>query len=361
MKWGFRWYGAKDSIPLKHFRQIPGTDGVVGTLLNKLPGDVWEIDEIKEFKASIEKEGLELLGIESVAVHDAIKARTKDCDYYIDNYIQTIRNLAACGIHLVCYSFKPIFGWAKTNLKYENPDGSYSLVFDQSVVEQMDASEMFQLINSQSNGFKLPGWEEERLKKFNNLMEMYENITEEDLFDNLAHFLKKVIPVCEEVDVKMGIHPDDPPWEIFNLPRVTKNLDDYKRIINIVDSPYNGVTLCTGSLGANPEIDLVKVIHELGNRIQFVHLRNIEFLGKQKFRESAHLSIDGSLDMYALMKALVDVNFDGVIRPDHGRSIWDEVAMPGYGLYDRALGFTYLRGLHEAIIKSQKENGLEQE
>lgn len=354
MKWGFRWYGAKDSIPLSHFKQIPGTQGVVGTLLGKLPGDVWEIDEIKEFKASIEKEGLELLGIESVAVHDAIKAGTAERDHYIDNYIQTIRNLAACDIHLVCYSFKPIFGWAKTNLKYANPDGSFSLVFDQAVVENMQASEMFQLINSQSNGFKLPGWEEERLKKFNALQEMYENITEDDLFENLAYFLKKVIPVCEQVDVKMGIHPDDPPWEIFNLPRVTKNLEDYKRIINIVDSPYNGVTLCTGSLGANPETDLVQVIHELGDRIHFVHMRNIEFLGDHKFRESAHLNIDGSLNMYELMKALVDVGFDGVIRPDHGRAIWDEVAMPGYGLYDRALGFTYLQGLYEAIVKSRQ-------
>lgn len=354
MKWGFRWYGEKDSIPLKHFKQIPGTDGVVGTLLNKLPGDVWEIDEIKAFKESIEKEGLELLGIESVAVHDAIKSGSKDRDLYIDNYIQTIRNLAACDIHLVCYSFKPIFGWAKTNLHYENPDGSYSLVFDQSVVENMQASDMFQLVNSQTNGFKLPGWEEERLKKFHDLMAMYEHVSEEDLFQNLVYFLEKVIPVCEEVDVKMAIHPDDPPWQIFNLPRITKNLSDYKRIIEAVDSPYNGVTLCTGSLGANPETDLVEVIHELKDRLHFIHLRNIEFLGDHKFRESAHLSIDGSFDMYALMKALVDVGFDGVIRPDHGRAIWDEVAMPGYGLYDRALGFTYLRGLHEAIIKSKE-------
>ena len=354
MKWGFRWYGAKDSIPLKHFKQIPGTDGVVGTLLGKLPGEVWEIDEIKAFKKSIEDEGLELLGIESVAVCDAIKARTAECDHYIDNYIQTIKNLAACDIHFVCYSFKPIFGWAKTNLKYENPDGSYSLVFDQSVVENMEASEMFQLINSQSNGFKLPGWEEERLKQFNTLMDMYKDVTEEDLFNNLAYFLQRVIPVCEQVDVKMGIHPDDPPWEIFGLPRITKNLEDYKRIINIIDSPYNGITLCTGSLGANPDTDLVQLIHELGHRISFVHLRNIEFLGENKFRESAHLSIDGSLDMYALMKALVDVGFDGIIRPDHGRAIWDEVAMPGYGLYDRALGFTYLKGLYEAITKSKE-------
>ena len=306
------------------------------------------------FKESIEKEGLQLLGIESVAVHDAIKAGSKDRDAYIENYIQTIRNLAACDIHLVCYSFKPIFGWAKTNLHYENPDGSYSLVFDQAVVEHMKASDMFQLVNSQTNGFKLPGWEEERLKKFHELMAMYEHVTEDDLFDNLVYFLKRVIPVCEEVDVKMAIHPDDPPWQIFNLPRITKNLADYKRIIEAVNSPCNGVTLCTGSLGANPDTNLVEVIHELKDRIHFIHLRNIEFLGERRFRESAHLSIDGSFDMYALMKALVDVGFDGVIRPDHGRSIWDEVAMPGYGLYDRALGFTYLKGLHEAIVKSQE-------
>lgn len=354
MKWGFRWYGAKDSIPLSHFRQIPGTDGVVGTLLGKLPGDIWSIEEIQAFKQSIEKEGLALLGIESVAVHDAIKAGTEERDRYIDHYIETIRNLAACDIHLVCYSFKPIFGWAKTNLKYKNPDSSYSLVFDQKDLEGMVAKDMFRLINGQTDGFKLPGWEEEKLQQFDRLLQMYAHVSEEDLFQNLVYFLKKVIPVCEEVDVKLGIHPDDPPWAIFGLPRITKNLDDYVRILQAVDSPYNGVTLCTGSLGANPDTDLVKVIHTLGKRIAFVHLRNIEFLGDHKFRECAHLSLDGSLDMYALMKALVEVGFDGVIRPDHGRAIWDEVAMPGYGLYDRALGFTYLRGLYEAICKEKK-------
>ena len=142
-------------------------------------------------------------------LHRVWQAGSKDRDAYIENYIQTIRNLAACDIHLVCYSFKPIFGWAKTNLHYENPDGSYSLVFDQAVVEHMKASDMFQLVNSQTNGFKLPGWEEERLKKFHELMAMYEHVTEDDLFDNLVYFLKRVIPVCEEVDVKMAIHPDE--------------------------------------------------------------------------------------------------------------------------------------------------------
>lgn len=216
MKWGFRWYGEKgDSIPLNHVRQIPGINGVVGTLLNKLPGDVWEVSEIRELKESIEKENLELLGIESVAIHDAIKAGTAERDQYIENYIQTIKNLSKCGVHLICYSFKPIFGWAKTTLNYENEDGSLALLYDQAVVDNMEPGDMYKLISSQSKGFQLSGWEEERLNKFNSLVEMYEGVTEEVLFDNLKYFLEKIIPICEEADVKWGIHPDDPPWEIL--------------------------------------------------------------------------------------------------------------------------------------------------
>ncbi len=354
MKWGFRWYGEKgDSIPLNNVRQIPGMDGIIGTLLNKLPGDVWEVNEIQELKDSIEKENLSLLGIESVAIHDAIKAGTDERDKYIDNYIQTIKNLSACDVHMICYSFKPIFGWAKTTLNYENEDGSYSLVYDQSVVDNMEPGEMYKLIHSQSKGFKLPGWEEERLNKFNSLMETYEGVTKEKLFENLEYFLKKIIPVCEEMDVKMAIHPDDPPWEIFDLPRITKNLDDLKKILSIVDSPYNGLTFCTGSLGADPDNDLVEMVREIGHRINFVHFRNVGFMGERKFKETAHLSTEGSLDMYAIMKALVDVGFDGPIRPDHGRTVWGEVAMPGYGLYDRAMGISYMQGLHEAILKAK--------
>lgn len=353
MQWGFRWYGEKgDTIPLENVRQIPGINGIVGTLLNKLPGDVWEISEIQELKESVETKNLEFLGIESVAVHDAIKAGTSERDKYIENYIQTIRNLSKCGIHMICYSFKPIFGWAKTDLFHENSDGSFSLVYDQSVVDNMEASDMFKLIHSQSKGFSLPGWEEERLNKFDSLVEIYQGVTEEVLFDNLTYFLKKIIPVCEEMNVKMAIHPDDPPFEIFGFPRITKNLNDLERILNIVDSPYNGITLCTGSLGADPENDLVEIIHEVGNKINFVHFRNVKFLGERHFKESAHLSTEGSLDMHAIMQALVDVDFDGVIRPDHGRTVWNEVAMPGYGLYDRAMGITYMQGLHESIIKS---------
>ncbi|HGF7934165.1 mannonate dehydratase [Enterococcus faecium] len=354
MKWGFRWYGEKgDSIPLKYVRQIPEINGIIGTLLTKMPGDVWEISEIEELKASVESQGLELLGIESVAVHDAIKAGTDERDYYIDNYIRTIKNLSRCGVRLICYSFKPIFGWAKTDLFNDNNDGSYSLLYDQKIVDQMEPGEMYQLIHSQSKGFKLPGWEEERLKKFAQLEKLYEGMTEEELFENLTYFLEKVIPVCEKADVKMAIHPDDPPWELFGFPRVTKNLGDLKKILNAVDSPYNGLTLCTGSLGANPENDLVEIIHEVGSRIHFVHFRNVEFLGERKFKETAHPSTEGSLDMHHIMKALVQEGFDGPIRPDHGRTVWGEVAMPGYGLYDRAMGLTYMQGLYEAISKEK--------
>ncbi|WP_347239696.1 mannonate dehydratase [Enterococcus lactis] len=290
----------------------------------------------------------------NIYVGDIEKAEKVICTYYdTPVHIQTIKNLSRCGVRLICYSFKPIFGWAKTDLFNENNDGSYSLLYDQKIVNQMEPGEMYQLIHSQSKGFKLPGWEEERLKKFAQLEKLYEGMTEEELFENLTYFLGKVIPVCEKADVKMAIHPDDPPWELFGFPRVTKNLGDLKKILNAVDSPYNGLTLCTGSLGANPKNDLVEIIHEVGSRIHFVHFRNVEFLGERKFKETAHPSTEGSLDMHHIMKALVQEGFEGPIRPDHGRTVWGEVAMPGYGLYDRAMGLTYMQGLYEAISKEK--------
>ncbi|MGX7109488.1 mannonate dehydratase [Facklamia miroungae] len=351
MQWGFRWYGEEDTIPLAYIKQIPGMHGVVGTLLDKLPGDVWQKPEIMALKESVEEKDLKLLGIESVSVHDSIKAGTADRDQYINNYIETIKNLSACGVNMICYSFKPIFGWFKTNLNYENEDGSKALLFDAKVIEDMEPKDMYQLIHSQSKGFRLSGWEEERLEKFKKLEEMYEGQTREDLFDNLTYFLERIIPVAEEYKVKMAIHPDDPPFEIFDYPRITKNLEDIKRILNIVDSPYNGITLCTGSLGGDPENDLVEIIQEVGDKINFVHFRNVEHLGERKFKESAHLSSEGSLDMHAIMKALIEVGYDGPVRPDHGRMVWGEEAIPGYGLYDRAMGLTYMQGLYEAISK----------
>lgn len=349
MKWSFRWYGKDDVIPIEHVNQIPQMHGVVGTLLNKLPGDVWEKEEINDLKNKVNKVGLELHGIESVSVHDAIKAGTEERDHYIENYKETIRNLGACGVKVICYSFKPIFGWLKTDLNYEFEDGSKGLVYDQKVIDGMQPSEVFNHVKKQTSGFELSGWEEDRLKKFKNLLNMYDGITREKLFENYRYFIENIIDVCEESDVYLAVHPDDPPWEVFDYPRITKNLADLKNILSITDSKHHGLTLCTGSLGANPENDLVDIINQVGDRIHFVHFRNIKFLGENKFAETAHYTPEGSLDMYAIMKALIDNGFDGVIRPDHGRDIWGEVARPGYGLYDRALGLSYMQGLYEAI------------
>lgn len=351
MKWTFRWYGEDDPISAKYINQIPDMYGVVGTLVDKLPGDLWEIEEIEKLKKAANADNLRLAGIESVSIHDSIKAGTAERDHYIENYKQTIRNLGACGVELICYSFKPIFGWAKTDLNYELDDGSFTLEYDEKIVSQIQPSQMFALISGQTDGFKLSGWEPERLERFDELEALYEGIDEEQLFKNLKYFLEAVIPVCEEANVKMAIHPDDPPWEMFDYPRITKNKEDILRIVNAVDSPYNGVTFCTGSYGANPENDLVDMIHALKGKIHFAHLRNVKILEEKRFYESAHKSTYGNLDMFEIVKALVDTDFDGLVRPDHGRAIWGEAPRPGYGLYDRALGLTYLQGLHEAIVK----------
>lgn len=357
MKWTFRWYGQDDPISLKYINQIPNMYGVVGTLVDKLPGEKWELEEIQNLKKQVEKEGLKLAGIESVSVHDAIKAGTSDRDYYINNYKKTIENLGKSGISVICYSFKPIFGWAKTNLNYKLPDGSETLEYNHKVTEQISPDQMMSLVTGQTKGFKLSGWEPERLNKFKELQNMYDGITEEKLFNNLVYFLERVIPICEEFDVKLAIHADDPPWEMLGYPRITKNINDLKKIMSAVNSPNNGITLCTGSYGANPDNDIISMINTFKDRIHFVHLRNIKIIGEKHFYESAHPSTYGELDMYEIMSTLVKNNFNGIIRPDHGRTIWGENARPGYGLYDRGLGLTYMQGLEEAILKSNTKEG----
>jgi mannonate dehydratase len=191
-----------------------------------------------------------------------------------------------------------------------------------------------------------------RLKE---LFAAYGEVDEDTLAANLKYFLERIIPVCKECDVKMAIHPDDPPWDIFGLPRIVRNAADLDRLLGMVDSPYNGLTLCTGCMGANPENDIPAMIRRFGKRIHFTHVRNIKWEKPRCFYESAHRSCDGSLDLYEIMKAYYDIGFTGYVRPDHGRMIWDETARPGYGLYDRALGVAYINGLWEAINKAFSE------
>lgn len=355
MQMALRWFGPGfDSVPLESIRQIPGVQGVVSTLPDLVSGDDWPLERIRTLMQTIEDSGLRLLGIESVNIHDAIKAGSADRDFHIERYISILRKLGSCGIDLVCYNFMPVFDWTRTDLAKVRSDGSTVMAYDQQLLDGIEPNQIFSEMGKKSNNFLLPGWEPERMGKIQELFAMYVDTTEESLFGNLIYFLKAIMPTCEEFGIKMAIHPDDPPWSVFGLPRIVKNVGDLQRIISAVDHPCNAVTLCTGSLGSDPSNDVPAAIRSLHDKIAFVHARNVKHEGTSTFEETAHYTQDGSLDMYAIMQALHDIDFDGVIRPDHGRSIWDEKSLPGYGLYDRALGTQYLLGLWEAISRQHR-------
>lgn len=354
MEMTLRWFGTGyDSVTLEQIRQIPGVTGVITTLYGKQPGEVWSREEIHVLKEEVEAAGLRLAGIESVNIHDAIKVGSQDREQYIEQYIETLRHLGEEDIHLVCYNFMPVFDWTRSDLAKPRPDGSTVLSYDQQKVDQIRPEEMFQNLDEHSNGFILPGWEPERMERIKELFALYEEVDEEKLFQNLVYFLERIMPVCREYDIYMAIHPDDPAWPVFGLPRIITDEAHIDRMLAAVEDVHNGLTFCTGSLGSNPKNDLPAMIHHFAGRIHFAHVRNIHHVAPGVFEEAAHLSSDGSLDMYEIMKALADTGFRGPVRPDHGRMIWREKAMPGYGLYDRALGAAYLNGLIEAIEKSQ--------
>ncbi len=358
MQMTMRWFGDKfDSVKLWQIRQVPGVTGVITTLYDLPAGELWPIERIQALKKEVEDAGLTIAGIESVNIHDDIKIGKPSRDKYIENYIQTLENLAKCDIKLVCYNFMPVFDWTRTDLAKVRPDGSTVLAYDQKVVDSIDPQKFFDQTNSNSNGFVMPGWEPERLAKVKELFEAYKDVDEEKLFNNLVYFLKAIQPVCEKYGIKMAIHPDDPAWPVFGLPRIITSKEKILRVMKAVDSPFNGLTFCAGSFGSNPKNDLPGIIRALPGRIHFAHVRNLHHFGPGVFEEAAHLSSDGSFDLYEMVRALYETGFDGPIRPDHGRAIWGEVSMPGYGLYDRALGAEYILGLWEAVEKSEKRLG----
>ncbi|MDF2878705.1 MAG: mannonate dehydratase [Clostridia bacterium] len=355
MEMTLRWFGkGVDSVTLEQIRQIPGVKGVITTLYDIPAGEAWTKERVQAVKKEVEAYGLEVSGIESVNIHDAIKIGSPERDKYIENYIKTLEVLGEEGIQLVCYNFMPVFDWTRSDLAKVREDGSTVLSYDQEIIDQIDPDKMFEKLDSKSNGFVLPGWEPERMSQIKKLFEMYKDVDEEKLFENLKYFLEAIMPTCEKYGIKMAIHPDDPAWPVFGLPRIMLNKENILRLTTMVDHPCNGVTLCTGSLGSNPDNNIPDIIRSLKGRIHFAHVRNLRHFSKGKFDEAAHLSSDGSLDMFAIMKALYDIEFDGPVRPDHGRAIWGEISMPGYGLYDRALGATYLNGLWEAIEKASR-------
>ncbi len=353
MEMTFRWYGTGfDTVKLKQIRQIPGLTGIITTLYDIPAGELWPSERIRAIKEEVEAAGLHISGIESVNIHDSIKIGSPDREQYIDNYIETLKRLGEEGITMVCYNFMPVFDWTRTELARVRPDGSTVLAYTQKAVDALDPEKMFDSIAGDTNGMVMPGWEPERLAHVKELFERYKDVDDEKLFENLKYFLERIMPVCNQYDIKMAIHPDDPAWSVFGLPRIIINQENIQRMMKMVDDPHNGVTFCSGSYGTNPDNDLPGMIRSLKGRVHFAHVRNLKFNSRDDFEEAAHLSSDGSFDMYEIVKALYDIGFDGPIRPDHGRMIWDEVAMPGYGLYDRALGAAYINGLWEAIEKS---------
>ncbi len=344
MKMTFRWYGEADPVKLEYIRQIPGLYGVVSAIYDVPPGEVWPLDKLQTLRARIEGAGLKFEVVESVPVHEDIKLGKPTRERLIANFAQNIRHCAAVGVKVICYNFMPVFDWTRTEMAKLLADGSTTLAFDAATVASIDPAQ----------GIALPGWDASyQPEQLKSLLAEYRAVGAEQLWAHLGHFLQAIIPVAEEVGVKMAMHPDDPPRPIFGLPRIVKNRSDLQRLLRLVDTPANGLTLCSGSLGADLGNDIAALVREFGamGRIHFAHLRNVKVQADGTFYESTHRSCDGSLDIAAIVKAYHDVGFTGYVRPDHGRMIWGETGKPGYGLYDRALGAVYLNGLWEAIDK----------
>ena len=339
----FRWFGPADPVPLEHIRQIPGVRGIVSALYHVPVGEAWPYDDLAELAETIVGAGLSLEVIESIPVHESIKLGATDRERLIDAYCDSVVNMGRAGIPVLCYNFMPIFDWMRTDVAMRLADVSAALAYDDRALERIDLSH--------GTG-DLPGWATAYdADALGRLLAAYRAIDAEGLWENLGYFLERVVPVAAAAGVRMAIHPDDPPWPIFGLPRIITNAAALDRLTRLVDDPANGVTVCTGSLGADASNDIPEIIRQLGRRarVHFMHCRNVLRTGERDFHETAHPSAFGSIDMLEVMRALRDVGFGGPMRPDHGRMIWGETGRPGYGLYDRALGSMYLQGLWEAV------------
>lgn len=343
MKLTFRWYGEDDPVTLEKIAQIPCMTGIVSAVYDVPPGEVWSEESIAKVKSAAAAHGLAFEVVESVPVPEDIKLGTGKAPRMIENYCENVRRLAKAGVKCICYNFMPVFDWLRSELEHVQPDGANALAYDDATVRTMDPLK---------GDLSLPGWDASYTKaELKDLLTAYAALGEEGLWKNLETFLKAVIPVAKEVGVNMAIHPDDPPWSMFGLPRIITNKQNLQRFLDIVLEKNNGITFCTGSLGADVQNDLVDMAATFADRIHFLHLRNIRHTGQRQFEEVGHPTACGSVDMFGIAKALTEHGFDGYVRPDHGRMIWGERGRYGYGLYDRALGAAYIVGLFEAIEK----------
>lgn len=387
MQQTWRWFGPGDPVSLQDVKQT-GATGVV-TALHHIPhGEIWTMDEINKRKIEIEKAGLTWAVVESITVHESIKTRTGDYRRYIEKYKESIRNVAQCNIPIITYNFMPVNDWTRTKLDYELPDGSLALyfnwvdlaLFDIYILKRKNAeidyspsiiTQATQRFNEYTEKqlqqlsdviiFGIPGEKKMTIPEMQESLKPYHEMNKANLRDNLCDFLKEICPVAEEYGVKLAIHPDDPPFDILGLPRIVNSQNDFDQILSKVPSQSNGVCFCTGSLGASAANDLPEMVKKIGNRIHFIHLRNVSKDKEGNFYEADHLG--GDTDMYSVVKELLSVQQSEKIsipfRPDHGHQMLDDIGKttnPGYSAIGRLRGLAELRGLEEGIIRSMYNN-----
>ena len=358
MQMGFRWYGqGNDKITLADIKQIPGVTSIVWALHYKMPGTVWKDERIAAVKKQIEDYGFNIDVVESVNVHDDIKIGLPTRDMYIENYIQTIRNLGKNGVKVICYNFMPIFDWTRTNLFHPVGDGSTALFYEKAMIQDDYTAMVNHIMDfTERYGMTFPGWEPDRMAILDKLFKDYQGVDSEKLWANLKYFLDALMPVCEETGIKMAIHMDDPPWDIFGLPRLMVNKENIGRFLKMVDHPCNCITLCSGSLNADQNNNVADIARTYCDRIAFAHIRNIKHFENGDFSEASHRDTDGETGIIEILKALHDGGYEGYIRPDHGRHLWGEgpgTVRPGYGLYDRALGIMYMLGIWDLLDRQK--------